>query len=277
MQGRGLSRLALRAMTAIARAHGLGALIAPVRPNWKERYPLAPIDRCSWRRPDGLLFDPWLQVHERLGAVVLKPEPHSLRITGTVGEWEVDGAGVPGERRLRLPAGARDAGGRSRRRRRPVLGAERVDAARRVSERPLAAAALAALVVGVVGVAAADSADAPPSAVVSPRSGEAFFGVVRVTAPAGATRVEAPRPRRRSRRRAPVRRGTALFRLPAGRYDLAVRVLEGASVIAKASAKRVWSLPNDARRALAPPTSATRRLSAALGAAGGAFPGYAAV
>ena len=65
-----------------------------------------------------------------------------------------------------------------------------MDAARRVSERPLAAAALAALVVGVVGVAAADGADAPPSAVVSPRSGEAFFGVVRVTAPAGATRVE---------------------------------------------------------------------------------------
>ena len=89
MQGRGLSRLALQAMTAIARAHGLGALIAPVRPNWKERYPLAPIDRyASWRRPDGLLFDPWLRVHERLGAVVLKPEPHSLRITGTVGEWE---------------------------------------------------------------------------------------------------------------------------------------------------------------------------------------------
>ena len=29
-----------------------------------------------------------MRVHERLGAVVLKPEPESLRITGTVAEWE---------------------------------------------------------------------------------------------------------------------------------------------------------------------------------------------
>jgi hypothetical protein len=43
---------------------------------------------AQWRRPDGLLFDPWMRVHERLGADVLKPEPRSLRITGTVAEWE---------------------------------------------------------------------------------------------------------------------------------------------------------------------------------------------
>ena len=29
-----------------------------------------------------------MRVHERAGATVLKPEPHSLRITGTVAEWE---------------------------------------------------------------------------------------------------------------------------------------------------------------------------------------------
>ena len=89
LQGRGASRLALQGMIGIAREHGFGALIAPVRPNWKERYPLAPIERYArWRRDDGLLFDPWLRVHERLGATVLKPEPHSLRITATVAEWE---------------------------------------------------------------------------------------------------------------------------------------------------------------------------------------------
>src|SRR6266516_1719932 len=37
---------------------------------------------------NGLFFDPWMRVHERLGATVLRPEPHSLRITGTVAEWE---------------------------------------------------------------------------------------------------------------------------------------------------------------------------------------------
>jgi hypothetical protein len=88
-QRAGVSRFALEGMVGIARAHGFDALVAPVRPSWKERYPLAPIDRyATWRRADGLLLDPWMRVHERLGAEILKPEPHSLRITGTVAEWE---------------------------------------------------------------------------------------------------------------------------------------------------------------------------------------------
>jgi hypothetical protein len=89
LQGRGVSKLGVQAMAEIARAHGLDSLIAPVRPSWKDRYPLQEIERyAEWRREDGLLFDPWMRVHERLGATVLKPEPHSLRITGTVAEWE---------------------------------------------------------------------------------------------------------------------------------------------------------------------------------------------
>ena len=89
LQGRGLSTRAVEAMLELAHQHGLDSLIAPLRPIWKERYPLVPIERYSvWRRGDGLLFDPWMRVHERLGATVLKPEPHSLRITGTVADWE---------------------------------------------------------------------------------------------------------------------------------------------------------------------------------------------
>lgn len=89
LQGRGLSTRAVEAMLEFAHQHGLDSLIAPVRPSWKERYPLVPIERYSaWRRGDGLLFDPWMRVHERLGATVLKPETHSLRITGTVADWE---------------------------------------------------------------------------------------------------------------------------------------------------------------------------------------------
>src|SRR6266542_2481372 len=36
LQGRGLSALAVRAMFELASRHGLTALIAPVRPSWKE-------------------------------------------------------------------------------------------------------------------------------------------------------------------------------------------------------------------------------------------------
>jgi hypothetical protein len=76
-------------MVDLARGAGLDALIAPVRPSWKDRYPLVPIERyAGWRRADGLLLDPWMRVHERLGATVLRPEPRSLRITGSAADWE---------------------------------------------------------------------------------------------------------------------------------------------------------------------------------------------
>jgi hypothetical protein len=88
-QGRRLSAVAVEGMLELARRQGLSQLIAPVRPSWKERYPLVSIERyAAWRRDDGLLFDPWMRVHERLGATILKLEPHSLRITGTVADWE---------------------------------------------------------------------------------------------------------------------------------------------------------------------------------------------
>jgi GNAT superfamily N-acetyltransferase len=88
-QGGGLSRAMLEGMRAIGRRHGLGALLAPVRPSWKERYPLTPIGRYArWTREDGLPFDPWIRTHVRLGGEILRPEPRSMRISGTVAEWE---------------------------------------------------------------------------------------------------------------------------------------------------------------------------------------------
>ena len=89
VQGRGVSSLALQAMADLARRHGLGSLIAPVRPSWKERYPLVPIERyAAWTRADGLPFDPWLRVHSRLGAELLEVCPASMTVEGSSGEWE---------------------------------------------------------------------------------------------------------------------------------------------------------------------------------------------
>jgi hypothetical protein len=86
---RGLAGEVLAGMSSLARRHGLRRLIAPVRPSWKERYPLAPIERyVTWRRDDGQLLDPWMRLHERLGARVSTAVPESLLITGSVAEWE---------------------------------------------------------------------------------------------------------------------------------------------------------------------------------------------
>jgi hypothetical protein len=88
-RGRGLAEQVLGAMRATAERHGLVHLVAPVRPSFKEHYPLTPMDRyVQWRRDDGQLFDPWMRVHERLGARVATPLPRSLLITGTASEWE---------------------------------------------------------------------------------------------------------------------------------------------------------------------------------------------
>jgi GNAT superfamily N-acetyltransferase len=87
-QRRGLSRIMLEHMRSLAHSRGWD-LVAPVRPSLKHLYPLAPIERyAEWRREDGLLFDPWLRAHERLGAEVLAVAQDSLVAEGTVAELE---------------------------------------------------------------------------------------------------------------------------------------------------------------------------------------------
>ena len=66
-------------------------MIAPVRPTWKDRYPLIPMERyAAWRRGDGLPFDPWLRLHERLGAGLLEVCPASMTVAGSADEWRAD-------------------------------------------------------------------------------------------------------------------------------------------------------------------------------------------
>ncbi len=106
-QGSGLAVRMLEEMRALCGAHGLAHLLAPLRPSWKERYPLAPIEQyAAWTRADGLPFDPWLRVHVRAGGEVLKPVERSLRITGTVAEWEEwTGMAFPESGRYVFPQG----------------------------------------------------------------------------------------------------------------------------------------------------------------------------
>jgi GNAT superfamily N-acetyltransferase len=106
-RGRGLSRVVLERMTALARDHGLDALIAPVRPTLKHVYPLIPMERyIEWRREDGAIFDPWLRIHAELGAEILAVAPESMTIPGSVAEWEAwSGLKFPEDGEYVVPGG----------------------------------------------------------------------------------------------------------------------------------------------------------------------------
>jgi len=57
--------------------------------NLKERYPTIPIEHyVRWTRDDGSSFDPWIRVHTGIGARIGPAIPESMRITGTVADWE---------------------------------------------------------------------------------------------------------------------------------------------------------------------------------------------
>jgi len=87
--GKGLSNLLIRGMKAVAARHGLDAVLAPVRPSLKSRYPLTPFERyMAWTQADGSPFDPWVRTHWRLGATILRVAPESMVIPGTVAQWE---------------------------------------------------------------------------------------------------------------------------------------------------------------------------------------------
>jgi hypothetical protein len=87
--GCGLGSALVQTMRKLASDRGFNALIAPARPSYKARYPLTPIERyITWLREDGLLFDPWLRVHQRLGASILRVAPESMKIPGKVADWE---------------------------------------------------------------------------------------------------------------------------------------------------------------------------------------------
>lgn len=89
LRGGGFAGTMVEAMKAAAREAGYGAVIACVRPTWKDRYPLIPIERYArWLREDGLPFDPWIRLHARLGGRIVRGSPESMTMRGSVPDWE---------------------------------------------------------------------------------------------------------------------------------------------------------------------------------------------
>ncbi len=89
VKGQGLSYRAIDCMKSICRDNGVSMLIAPVRPNRKERDPMMPIDEyVAMRRDDDLPVDDWMRVHVRLGGEMLNICSRSFIVDGSLDEWE---------------------------------------------------------------------------------------------------------------------------------------------------------------------------------------------
>lgn len=85
---RGLAVRLVRALADATRQAGGRALIAPVRPVLKDRYPLVGLEEyLTWRTPEDEPFDPWVRTHLRVGARLLGVAHASMTISGTVEDW----------------------------------------------------------------------------------------------------------------------------------------------------------------------------------------------
>lgn len=87
-QGRGLSRISIEQINALAARRGLDQVLVPLRPAQKHLFPLIPFDEyLNWRNADGLPYDGWLRAHVRLGARIIRSCPQSMYIPGSIAEW----------------------------------------------------------------------------------------------------------------------------------------------------------------------------------------------
>lgn len=88
-RGQQIPDLLINALKQAAKAYGAKAIIVPVRPTLKHRYPLQDFDEyCGWKNKHGEPFDPWIRTHWRLGATVLQPVHRSMVITGFIADWQ---------------------------------------------------------------------------------------------------------------------------------------------------------------------------------------------
>lgn len=88
-QSQRLSAPMIQNVRAVTKTKGLQALIIPVRPSGKSKYPLISLDDyITWKDEAGLPFDPWLRVHARLGGRIIKVCHRSKTVRGSRADWE---------------------------------------------------------------------------------------------------------------------------------------------------------------------------------------------
>ncbi len=85
----GLGSKIIEAMKKVAVKKEIPLFVAPVRPNQKCLHPEMPIlDYMVWNNNDGEPRDPWLRIHTRLGAKMIKPCMNSVVTTATLDQWK---------------------------------------------------------------------------------------------------------------------------------------------------------------------------------------------
>lgn len=95
LQGRGLAATMVEAMREHCRSLGFARLVVPLRPPRKADEPDVPMTEYAQRlRADGLPADPWMRVHARLGATMVKVAPMAMVVAEPLTQWR-EWTGLP--------------------------------------------------------------------------------------------------------------------------------------------------------------------------------------
>ncbi len=87
-KGKRLSYICVKELIRLGKEKGYTRLFIPIRPSAKFKYPLMDSEKYfSWTNEEGLPFDPWIRVHVKLGATIVK-KCNGIFISGTISEWE---------------------------------------------------------------------------------------------------------------------------------------------------------------------------------------------
>ncbi len=87
-QGQGLSRKIVAIGKSIQQENRFKKFILPIRPTLKHIYPSMPMEEYMLLKKDGIIFDPWIRIHESSGAKIIKVCHESMVIDGTINDWE---------------------------------------------------------------------------------------------------------------------------------------------------------------------------------------------
>jgi len=86
--GQGYSKIILNRAKQLMDDFKLNRFILPIRPTLKHTFPELTMAEYLNKRVDGLYYDPWIRVHLRNGAQVIKVCSNSMNVMGSVQYWE---------------------------------------------------------------------------------------------------------------------------------------------------------------------------------------------